>query len=118
MTEQQLSSCFHVGQGLKFNCYWFQVGRSELLGDEEYADIVDDIRDEVERKYGRLARIAVPRPSAKGPDPPGVGLVFLCFESEQGAKEAQSALHGRKFGDNTVSSSYFDPAAFASKQFC
>ncbi len=60
-----------------------QVTRAELLDDEEYADIVDDVTCELETKYGALASVSIPQPSRVGPgmDPPGVGLVFVQFAS-------------------------------------
>lgn len=94
-----------------------QIERDDLLDDEEYADIIDDIKDEVERKYGALRGVEVPRPSAKGQDPPGVGLVFLAFDAERSAQKAQSALNGRKFGENTVTSSFFDEDAYRRREF-
>lgn len=88
-----------------------------MLEDDEYADIIDDITEEVERKYGKLSGIQVPRPRPQGPDPPGVGFVFLAFEDEKGAAKAQSALDGRKFGENTVVSSFFEEALFEQRKF-
>ena len=87
------------------------------MDDNEYEDIVDDISDEVERKYGKLTSVEVPRPQRSGPDSPGVGLVFLAFETERSAQKAQTALNGRKFGENTVVSAFFDEAMFARKEF-
>ncbi len=39
-----------------------QVARDELLDDEEYSDILDDITEEIETKYGHITSIAIPRP--------------------------------------------------------
>ena len=41
-----------------------QVARDELLDDEEYTDIVDDITEEIETKYGHIEAIAIPRPKS------------------------------------------------------
>jgi splicing factor U2AF subunit len=90
-----------------------QIEREDLVDDAEYEDILDDIKEEVERKYGRLAAVEVPRPPPGREDAPGVGLVFLAFESEKSALKAQTALHGRQFGENIVKSSFFSEAAFA-----
>lgn len=85
----------------------------DLVDDAEYDDIMDDIKEEVERKYGQLTAVEVPRPRPGGKATPGVGLVFLAFESEKSATKAQAALNGRKFGENLVVSSYFDESAFS-----
>lgn len=71
-----------------------QVTREELLDDEEYADIVDDVTCELETKYGALAAIIIPQPSRVGPamDPPGVGAVFVQFASLGDAVRAPSGV--------------------------
>ena len=94
-----------------------QIERDDLLDDEEYADILDDINDEVERKYGKLTGVEVPRPGRDRSDPPGVGLVFLAFQEKISAVNAQRALHGRKFGDNKVVSSFYDEGLYVKKKF-
>jgi len=92
-----------------------QIELEDLVDDAEYDDILEDIKEEVERKYGRLTAVKVPRPRGDGKLAPGVGLVFLAFESEKSAQKAQSALNGRKFGENLVVSSFFSEEAFARK---
>ena len=94
---------------------YLQIARDDLLDDDEYADILDDINDEVERKYGKLTGVEVPRPAKTGKDPPGVGLVFLAFQEKSSAVSAQKALHGRKFGENKVDSTFFDEGLYVKK---
>lgn len=91
------------------------VSREELLDDDEYSDIVDDITSEIEDKYGQLAKIVIPKPDAgdASADPPGVGLVFVEFKSLSDAKKAQVALHGRQFADNTVVATFYNEGKFA-----
>ncbi len=94
------------------------VTRQELADEEEYDDIVDDIREEIEDKYGTLRSVIVPKPASAGPpaDPPGVGLVFVDFQDQAAAQKAQSVLNGRMFADRTVQASFFDQAAFNAQQ--
>ena len=40
------------------------MARDELLDEEEYNDIVDDITEEIETKYGHIQSIAIPRPTS------------------------------------------------------
>ncbi|KAI8468256.1 MAG: U2 snRNP auxiliary factor, large subunit [Monoraphidium minutum] len=84
------------------------VARDELVDPDEYSDLVADISEEVS-KYGRLARVLVPRPAAAGggggggaEDPPGVGLVFLEYEDAASAEAARAALDGREFGGRRI----------------
>lgn len=44
--------------------FFGQVARDELLDEEEYNDIVDDITEEIETKYGHIQSIAIPRPTS------------------------------------------------------
>jgi splicing factor U2AF subunit len=93
-----------------------QIEEEDLMDDEEYADIMDDIKEEVERKYGKLTAVEVPRPRPGVKDTPGVGLVFLAFEAEKSSLKAQAALNGRKFGENVVVSSFFNEATFSRRE--
>lgn len=96
------------------------VSREELLDDEEYQDLLEDIRQEV-GKYAKLSSIEIPRPAVAAADPsldpPGVGLVFLQYEDAKGAQRAKVALHGRKFGLNVLEASAYDLARYSSKDF-
>ena len=55
------------------------VTDEELADDAEYADILEDMREEC-GKYGRVAAVHIPRPGAPGtPPPPGLGKVIIEF---------------------------------------
>ena len=51
-----------IAEGCKL-FFFCQVARDELLDEEEYNDIVDDITEEIETKYGHIENIAIPRPT-------------------------------------------------------
>ena len=92
-----------------------QVQRADLVEDEEYEDIRDDIYWEIQDKYGAIASIQVPRPgSAQQQDPAGVGLVFVAFQTADSAAAAQAGLHRRLFGDNRVDAQLYDQLRFES----
>lgn len=78
----------------------------ELVDDEDYADIVEDMAEEL-GKYGKVLAVHIPRPSKEeGADPPrGLGKVLGEFEEPTAALAARNALHGRKFGGNIVQAS-------------
>lgn len=89
------------------------VQESELLDDAEFADIVDDVRDECS-KYGAVRSVAIPRP---GQGLEGVGKVFVEFEGLDGAVKARGALAGRQFAGRSVMASYVPEDKFAAKDF-
>eukprot|EP00897_Mesotaenium_endlicherianum_P010046 jgi/Mesen1/906/ME000116S00055 len=96
----------------KVLCLAQVVTPSELVNDEDYEEIVEDMREEC-GKYGALANLVIPRPGAAGEAPPGVGKVFVEYSDEEGAKKARQALNGRKFGGNTVTALFYPEDKFA-----
>ena len=68
-------------------------------------EICEDVREECE-KYGRVLELKIPRPSGTRQNP-GVGKIFVRFESVEAAASALKALAGRKFADRTVVATYF-----------
>ncbi|CAJ0625833.1 11577_t:CDS:2 [Entrophospora sp. SA101] len=75
----------------------------ELVDDEEYEDIVEDVREECS-KFGCIIDMKIPRP---GQSTTGVGKIFVRFDSAEAAGIALRALAGRKFAERTVLTSYF-----------
>lgn len=57
-------------------CLMNMVAPEELLDDEEYEEIVEDVRDECS-KYGQVKSIEIPRP-VDGLEVPGTGKVGIC----------------------------------------
>lgn len=89
------------------------VTSDELEDDEEYDDIVDDIKHEC-IKFGVVISITVPRPG--GECETAVGKVFVEFEGVTGAEKAAQELHGRGFASRTVEADYISEEKYASKQ--
>ncbi|KIZ01571.1 Splicing factor U2af large subunit B [Monoraphidium neglectum] len=90
---------------------------AEVLADnDEYEDVVEDLRDEC-RRHGRVAGIKVPRPANpadsaslmySGP----YGKAYVEFEGPEGAQAAKDAIHGRVFAGNLVQAVFITPEAF------
>ncbi|SNX87443.1 related to pre-mRNA splicing factor U2AF large chain [Melanopsichium pennsylvanicum] len=96
----------------------------ELQDDEEYADIVEDIRDEC-TKYGAVTDVRIPRPakeskgaaahqwkrnqdetkeggSDQGGEREGVGRVYVRYAEIEHCAQALKAIAGRQFGGRMV----------------
>mmetsp|Transcript_40083 Transcript_40083/g.78024 ORF Transcript_40083/g.78024 Transcript_40083/m.78024 type:complete len:130 (+) Transcript_40083:1990-2379(+) len=107
------------------------VTPAELIDDEEYHDIRTQVGQECE-KFGSVVSVVIPRPNDNniedddddddddddaGRSIPGVGRIFVRYETELQAKAARSKLHGRQFGGNTVEVRFYPVAKFEAKQY-
>jgi splicing factor U2AF subunit len=96
-------------------CLLNMVTEEELRDDEEYEDIMEDVREECGR-YGFVKSLEIPRP-IQGVDVPGVGKIFVEFTSISECQKAQQALTGRKFANRVVVTSYYDPDRYHRREF-
>lgn len=93
------------------------VVRDELTDEEEYNDIVDDMREEANR-HGKCIKVTIPRPYADGrPDEAHVGKVVIEFEDANAAMRARTALHGRKFSGRIVQASFLPEHLYMQGEF-
>ncbi|MCJ1287364.1 hypothetical protein MMC26_006713 [Xylographa opegraphella] len=87
------------------------VTPEELIDNEDYEEIVEDVKEECE-KYGPVLEIKVPRPSGGSRQSNGVGKIFIKYDTPDSARKALQALAGRKFADRTVVTTYFSEENF------
>ncbi|KAK7066451.1 U2 small nuclear RNA auxiliary factor 2 [Halocaridina rubra] len=104
-----------TGPATEVLCLMNMVMPEELKDDEEYEDIQEDIREECSR-YGIVRSVEIPRP-VEGVEVPGVGKVFVEFNSVLDCQKAQQNLTGRKFANRVVVTSYFDPDRYHRRDF-
>ncbi|OWF52954.1 Splicing factor U2AF 50 kDa subunit [Mizuhopecten yessoensis] len=103
------------GPATEVLCLMNMVAPEELEDEEEYEDILEDVKEEC-GKYGIVRSIEVPRP-IKGVEVPGCGKIFVEFNSIIDCQKAQQALTGRKFSNRVVVTSYFDPDQYHRREF-
>ncbi|XP_077241740.1 splicing factor U2af large subunit B-like isoform X7 [Tasmannia lanceolata] len=96
----------------KVVCLTEVVTADELRDDEEYDEILEDMREEG-GKFGPLVNVIIPRPSPIGEHTLGVGKVFLEYADTAGSAKAKAALNGRRFGGNVVTAVYYPEEKFA-----
>lgn len=96
-------------------CLLNMVTPEELRDEEEYEDILEDIKEEC-NKYGVVRSVEIPRP-IEGVEVPGCGKVFVEFNSVLDCQKAQQTLTGRKFSNRVVVTSYFDPDKYHRREF-
>lgn len=83
----------------------------ELKNDEDFEDIMIDTKEECE-KFGTVVSVKIPRPASDGAAVPGLGKVFVLFDSLESSIKAQGALHGRLFDNRSVDASYLTETKF------
>ncbi|XP_040280035.1 splicing factor U2AF 65 kDa subunit isoform X1 [Bufo bufo] len=96
-------------------CLMNMVLPEELLDDDEYEEIVEDVRDECS-KYGIVKSIEIPRP-VDGVEVPGCGKIFVEFTSVFDCQKAMQGLTGRKFANRVVVTKYCDPDGYHRRDF-
>jgi len=100
------------------------VQESELKDDEEFKDILADVREECE-KHGKVEQVVVPRPfqeskteDVQGPRTGvGVGRIFVLFTEAESSMKAQQALNGRLFNENAVRASFYPESDYNNRIF-
>ncbi|XP_041362449.1 splicing factor U2AF 50 kDa subunit-like [Gigantopelta aegis] len=103
------------GPATEVLCLMNMILPEELEDEEEYEDIVEDVKEEC-GKYGVVRSLEIPRP-IKGVEVPGLGKIFVEFNSVIDCQKAQQALTGRKFSNRVVVTSYYDPDRYHRREF-
>ncbi|CAK8575246.1 unnamed protein product [Lathyrus sativus] len=96
----------------KVVCLTNAVSPDELKEDEDFEEIIEDMRQECS-KFGTLVNVVIPRPQPDGDLSGGVGKVFLEYVDIEGATKARTGLNGRKFGGNEVIAVFYQENKFA-----
>ncbi|CAH8387203.1 unnamed protein product [Eruca vesicaria subsp. sativa] len=101
------------GTSTKIVCLIQVVTADDLGDDEEFEDIMEDMRQEG-GKFGNSVNVVIPRPNLDHDPTPGVGnVIFLEYADVDGAAKAISGMNGRKFGGNQVVAVYYPENKYA-----
>ncbi|XP_020690353.1 splicing factor U2af large subunit B-like isoform X3 [Dendrobium catenatum] len=100
----------------KIVCLTQVVSADDLKDDEEYEEILDDMKGEC-GKYGNLVNVVIPRPGPHGEVVHGVGRVFLEYDNINGAVKARLRLHGRKFDGNQAVAVFYPENMYAKGEY-
>ncbi|KAJ3169575.1 hypothetical protein HDU88_000766 [Geranomyces variabilis] len=87
------------------------VSADELVNDQDYEELVEDIRDEC-TKFGNVLKLTIPRP-IEGQEVAGVEKIFVQYENIEQSGLALRSLAGRKFAERTVVAAYYDEEKYA-----
>ncbi|KAF2277450.1 uncharacterized protein EI97DRAFT_432325 [Westerdykella ornata] len=86
------------------------VTHDELLDKDSYEEIKEEVEEECS-KYGRILEVKIPRPSGARVNP-GVGKIYIKYETPESAQKAIKALAGRAFTGRTVVVTHFSEELF------
>ncbi|KAK3018851.1 hypothetical protein RJ639_004416 [Escallonia herrerae] len=100
----------------KILCLTEVVNADDLADDEEYEEILEDMREEG-GKFGDLTNVVIPRPNPNGEQVQGLGKVFLEYVDIAGCSSARDALSGRKFGGNVVTAVYYPEDKYFNREY-
>ncbi|KNA16126.1 hypothetical protein SOVF_092150 [Spinacia oleracea] len=95
----------------KVVCLTEVVTADDLKDDDEYQDIMVDMKEEGE-KFGSLVKVVIPRPGPNGELLPGVGKVFLEYADTESSSRARAGMNGRKFGGSQVVAVFYPEHKF------
>lgn len=87
------------------------VTEEELVNDEYYEDILEDMKTEC-GQFGTLVNVVIPRPNPNGVQVSGVGKVFLEYADTESSTKARAGLYGRKFDGNQVVVTFYEEDKF------
>ncbi|KAI8806416.1 splicing factor U2AF 65 kDa subunit-like protein [Cladochytrium replicatum] len=88
----------------------------ELANDDDYQDILEDVRDECSR-YGTIRSVTIPRPNAGEQSSTGVGKIFVQYSTVDQCTAALNALAGRRFADRTVITAYYPESRYQTGEY-
>lgn len=103
------------GNSSEVLCLMNMLSPSELEDEEEYEEILEDVREECS-KYGSVKSLDIPRPIT-GVEVPGVGKIFVEFHTTADSENAQKNLAGRKFANRVVVTSFVPPDLYHRRLF-
>ncbi|KAL1303668.1 hypothetical protein AAFC00_007022 [Neodothiora populina] len=92
-------------------CLLNMVTPEELYDNDEYEEIMEDVKEECE-KYGSVLDTKIPRPTGGSRQSNGVGKIYVKYDTPEAAQKALQALAGRKFADRTVVVTFFGEEYF------
>lgn len=89
----------------------------DLHEDENYQDLVEDVKDECE-KHGNVISVVIPRGTKGGwESDSGEGFIFVEYSLPTEAVQAKSVLAGRKFNGKIVQVVFYPEELFGSRNY-
>lgn len=91
------------------------VNVAELFDNAYYDEVYEDINEQC-KNYGRIVTIEMPRPNINNLNVPGLGFVYVQYESVDHAMMAVKALNGLTFAGKKVEAVYYPEDPFKKRK--
>jgi len=109
-TKIDIHSVAHSDKPTKVLHLLDMVKASELEDDNEYLDILEDVKEECS-KHGTVGQVIIPRPTQPYPGQL-IGTILVLYASTEQTQKAKEALDGMTFSQNRVRAAYYDEVKF------
>ena len=87
---------FRENTSSKVICIRNMVNLKDLEDDDEYDDLIEDVREEC-KIYGKIVEVKIPRNENPGEMVSGLGKIFVEYVTRDGAAFAKENLNGKSF---------------------
>lgn len=92
---------FRENTSSKVICIRNMVNLKDLEDEDEYDDLICDVREEV-KNFGKIIEVRIPRNELPGEIVSGLGKIFVEFATREGAVFAKENLNGKTFNGRFV----------------
>jgi len=92
------------------------VNVNEIMDNTYFDDLLDDTQEQCQ-KYGYVQQVIIPRPELRESHCPGIGNIFIQYESVEQAMQAKKLLNGMTFNGKVIECVFFPEDSFRKKLF-
>ncbi len=92
------------------------VNVAELFDNTYYEDLMEDVQAEAQ-KHGQLSAVEIPKPTIMSGSVPGLGFVFIEYQTVEQAMSARRVLNGLKFSGKVVEAVFYPEDSFKKRIF-
>lgn len=107
VNQNILNQAFRVSPPSRVLCLKGILNIDDLEVDEEYNEIIEDLREELET-YGEILSLKIPRPIDEKKDLPGLRNVYILYKTVEEVTKARIDIGKRLYRGRIVEACYHD----------
>lgn len=116
VNQNILNQPFRISPPSRVLCLKGCLNIDDLEVDEEYNEIIEDIREELE-KYGTILSLKIPRPVDEKKDLPGLRNVYILYKTVEEVTKARIDIGKRLYRGRIVEACYHDELLYKQDKF-